>query len=264
MEKKEKLSVIYVDGLHTKFFVLCPEYKLFFNDLVIVNISNCLYVGEVILPCKEYDINDLPCDLVELVRLVSDDDLDVYYSNINISDEAIEFARNTCKTLNLDMNFVDSYYNFDRSQLLLNYVSDKRIDFRELARVLAKKYRTRIELRQIAVRDRAKLVGGIGPCGLYLCCNRFLNDLSSVSINMAKNQNLVLTPSKLNGVCGRLMCCLAYEDSTYSLISSKLPRIGKQIKTPDGVGIVSSINFLDESYIVKFNEDKIIRYEIEI
>ena len=126
------------------------------------------------------------------------------------------------------MKIIDASYTFDRKQLLFNFLADERIDFRELAKRLAAIYKTRIELRQIGIRDKAKEIGGIGPCGRFLCCNSFLTDLNSVTINMAKNQALALNPTKINGVCGRLLCCLSYEDETYTELKKGLPSIGDE------------------------------------
>ena len=135
------------------------------------------------------------------------------------------------------------------------YVADNRIDFRILAKKLADKYKTRIELRQIGVRDKAKKVGGLGPCGLFLCCNSFLTDFNSVSINMAKNQFLALNPTKINGVCGRLLCCLNYEDETYKYLRSKAPKINSIIETKKGKGKVISIDIFKQTCVVEFPDN---------
>ena len=128
------------------------------------------------------------------------------------------------------MNILDASFTFDKKQLLFNFTADDRIDFRELAKRLAAIYKTRIELRQIGIRDKARSVGGLGPCGRFLCCNSFLSDLNSVTINMAKNQMLALNPTKINGVCGRLLCCLSYEDETYTSLKKDLPSVGDNYK----------------------------------
>jgi len=246
------VSYIYVEDLHSNFFCLTPDYKLFYNDLVVIDTLNGIYIGNVSVPSKTILKKGLPKEMPLILRLATEDDLVIYYNNIDDSYDALLFAQKESDKLKLNMHFINSFYNFDRSQLLLSYEAESRVDFRELAKRLAKEFKTRIELRQIAVRDRAKIVGGIGPCGLMLCCNKFLNDFSSVSINMAKNQNLVLTPGKLNGVCNRLLCCLGFEDAIYSEINSKLPKIGKEIETESGVGKVSTIDVLRENYTVEY------------
>ena len=137
------------------------------------------------------------------------------------------------------------------------------MDFRDLAKKIAQKYKTRIELRQIGVRDKAKKIGGLGPCGLFLCCNSFLTDFNSVSINMAKNQFLALNPSKINGVCGRLLCCLDYENETYTRLKKDMPKMGSIVETPNGIGKVVSIDVFRRKYGVDLKEKGIIEFEME-
>ena len=161
------------------------------------------------------------------------------------------------------MNFVDAYYYFDNSQLLFSFLSDNRVDFRELAKKLAAKYKTRIELRQVGVRDKAKKIGGLGPCGLFLCCNSFLTDFNSVSINMAKNQMLALNPSKINGICGRLLCCLGYENDTYTELKKDLPKIGLVADTPLGMGKVVALDVFKKTYSVDLKDKGIVEFSKE-
>ena len=149
------------------------------------------------------------------------------------------------------MNFTSCSFTLDKNQLIFNFTADDRIDFRELAKKLAGIYKTRIELRQIGVRDKAKEIGGLGPCGRFLCCNTFLNDFNSVSINMAKNQYLSLSPSKINGICGRLLCCLKYEDDTYTEMKKDFPPIGTRIKNKNFEGKVISHNLLKNTFTIE-------------
>lgn len=186
--------------------------------------------------------NNLDLPLKKVIRLASSNDMERYDKNNFDSREALKEAKIIAKSLKLSMNFISASYTFDRSQLYFSYLSDERVDFRELAKKLAQKYKTRIELRQIGVRDKAKLIGGIGPCGLFLCCNTFLTDFNSVSINMAKNQFLALNPNKINGVCGRLLCCLNYENDQYTEMKKDLPKVGSYIETDVGVGKVISVD----------------------
>ena len=157
------------------------------------------------------------------------------------------------------MNFVDCYFNLNKSQLIFSFLSDNRVDFRNLAKKLAAKYKTRIELRQIGIRDKARRIGGLGPCGLFLCCNSFLTDFNSVSINMAKNQNLALNPNKINGLCGRLYCCLGYENDIYSEYKKDMPTVGKEVKTEMGTGKVLSVDVLNRNYKVDLGEKGILK-----
>ena len=161
------------------------------------------------------------------------------------------------------MNFVEAYYSLDKSQLVFSFLSENRVDFRELAKKLAQKYKTRIELRQIGVRDKSKKIGGLGPCGLFLCCNSFLTDFNSVSINMAKNQFLALNPTKINGVCGRLLCCLDYENDVYTELKKDLPKIGMMADTPMGMGKVVSVDVFKKTYSVDLKEKGIVEFSKE-
>ncbi len=161
------------------------------------------------------------------------------------------------------MHIIDASYTFDRKQLLFNFTADDRIDFRELAKRLASIYKTRIELRQIGVRDKAREVGGLGACGRMLCCNTFLSDINSVTINMAKNQMLALNPSKINGSCGRLLCCLSYEDVVYSKLRENLPNIGEMYKDKNVSGKVVDLDILGQKIMVEDKQGNTIVVEIE-
>ena len=186
-----------------------------------------------------------------LLRIATKDDIKKYEENKKICKEAISKAKKISDDLKLDMKFIDCNYTLDRNQLIFNFLADDRVDFRELAKKLASLYKTRIELRQVGVRDKAKEIGGIGPCGRILCCSTFLNDFNSVSINMAKNQNISLNPTKINGICGRLLCCLKYEDDTYTELKKDYPTIGTRLKI-DGVEVkVVSQNVLNNKITIE-------------
>ena len=161
------------------------------------------------------------------------------------------------------MKIIDACYTFDREQLMFRFLADERIDFRQLAKELGSIYKTRIELRQVGIRDKAKEIGGIGPCGRMLCCNSFLTEFDSVSINMAKNQNLSLNPSKINGVCGRLLCCLKYENDNYSEYKKELPDVGSKIKNDLGDGRVISVDVFKRNYKILLNNGEIITMEVD-
>jgi cell fate regulator YaaT (PSP1 superfamily) len=161
------------------------------------------------------------------------------------------------------MNLIDGSFTLDRKQLLFHFTADSRIDFRELAKELASLYRTRIELRQIGIRDKARVVGGIGPCGRALCCTNFLYNFDSVSINMAKNQNIALNPTKINGSCGRLLCCLIFENDTYLEAKKGLPEIGQIMETDNGFGKVISVDILARTYRVDVTDFGIVTVALE-
>lgn len=243
------LKISYGDELFSGY-----DYMEYPNDftidcgLQIVVTSNSLLKMATVL-----EENEVDPDLVRatFVRVATDKDKEQYGKNMAESSSILSFAHSKALELNLEMRFISSFYTLDRKQLFISYVADNRVDFRELAKALAQKYKTRIELRQIGVRDRAKKIGGLGPCGLFLCCNRFLTEFVSVSINMAKNQFLALNPSKINGLCGRLLCCLNYEDEVYTDLKKDLPAIGNLVETAEGLGKVVEVNVFKRTYKVE-------------
>lgn len=188
--------------------------------------------------------------LSNIVRIASRDDFNRNKKNLRDAKEALHKCKKLVSEYGFHMIMVDSKYTFDRNQLIFRFLSDSRIDFRDLARELASIYKTRIELRQIGARDKAREIGGCGQCGRALCCSGFLKDLDTVSINMAKNQGISLNPTKINGVCGRLMCCLKYEDSCYSECRKCLPNVGNQVETSSGKGKVVSLDIIGKKYKV--------------
>lgn len=204
--------------------------KLSKGDSVIVDTEKGLQFGYIIKEATDIDEKLLINPVRNVIRLATKNDKRNHEKNLTDAKYALMKAKKIAKELKLDMNLLDASYTFDKKQLLFNFTADDRIDFRELAKRLAAIYRTRIELRQIGIRDKARSVGGIGPCGRFLCCNTFLTDLNSVTINMAKNQLLALNPNKINGVCGRLLCCLAYEDEVYTELKKDLPNVGDDYK----------------------------------
>lgn len=230
-----------------------PNFKLSKGDVVIVFFNGCLYSGQVIGFSSSFPVKN------KIVRKADNNDFRVIRKNEIDSKRSLVDAKKFQKKLNLNMSFVDAYYTVDRKQLYFLFVADNRVDFRELAKKLADKYRTRIELRQIGIRDEAKLVGGIGPCGLFLCCNSFLTDFNSVSINMAKNQFLALNPSKINGVCGRLLCCLNYEDDTYKELRKVAPKIGSSYQYDKKEGKVVAVDIFKEECSVEFPDKSVIK-----
>ena len=173
------------------------------------------------------------------------EDEEEYFKILRDNDKALKKCKELINEMNLNMNVINANFNFDKSQLVFAFTSDERVDFRDLAKKLASIYHTRIELRQIGARDKAKEVGGVGVCGQKLCCGRFLNHIDAISMNMAKNQNLALNPTKINGLCGRLLCCLQYEDEAYVNASKGMPSVGETIKTDSGEGKVISVDILN-------------------
>lgn len=223
------------------YLFLVEDIEPLVGDEVIVETEKGLQYG-MISYFREVEEQDLGFSLKKILRIVTEEDKKKHAKNIKDAEKALGDAKRLVGRLQLPMRIIDANFTFDRNQLLFNFLADDRVDFRELAKKLAQIYKTRIELRQIGVRDKAKEIGGLGPCGRFLCCSTFLTDFNSVSINMAKNQMLALNPSKINGVCGRLMCCLNYEDQLYSEMKEGLPKIGESYENEEVKGKVVGVN----------------------
>ena len=232
------------------YYFLPNQFKLKKNITVIVETEKGLEFGKVEIENFEINEEKIKTVLSNVVRIATKDDYIKFKQNEKEEKNALSTCRKLISKYNLNMVVLDAHYTFDKQQLIFRFMSDSRIDFRDLAKNLASKYKTRIELRQIGARDKAKEVGGCGQCGQTLCCSRFLKDMDSVSINMAKNQNIALNPSKINGVCGRLLCCLKYEDENYKECRKCLPKIGSKAVTEKGEGKVVNVDILKKSYSV--------------
>jgi len=219
---------------------------------VIVETEKGLQYGKAILKIEDKNFSDLK----DIIRIADENDENVYLDNLKDAEKALNNAKKIAQELDLEMRILDASYTFDRRQLLFNFVSDGRIDFRELAKRLAGIYRTRIELRQIGARDKAKELGGLGQCGRTLCCSSFLGHIDSVTINMAKNQNIALNPNKINGSCGRLLCCLEYEDDNYTCCQKGMPYVGQRMKYNGEEGTVVGIDILNRSYKIQLNSER--------
>lgn len=252
------IDVVAVSFNNTIDYVSCSDLNLKRGNFVIIECDNGVQMARAINDSYKEKEENLALPLKGVLRIAEEADLKKAESNQKIADKALLDARKFSADLLLNMNFIEAFYNFDRSQLLFYFLADERVDFRELAKKLAQKYKTRIELRQIGVRDKAKKIGGLGPCGLFLCCNSFLTDLGSVSINMAKNQFLALNPSKINGVCGRLLCCLEYENDLYTELKRDMPKVGSFVETEHGLGKVVSVDIFKENYSVDLKDRGIV------
>lgn len=257
------IEVIKVKFNNNICYCLTNNNKVKRGDAVVANISGKSDYGICIENHKAIEQKDFGLDSNFIVRKANKDDINKNCDNIKKSQLAITEAQKIANKLKLNMKFIDASYTYDKKQLYLMYYSDDRIDFRELAKKLAQKYKTRIELRQIGIRDKAKIIGGIGPCGLFLCCNTFLTSFNSVSINMAKNQFLALNPSKINGVCGRLLCCLEYEDEMYTKLKKDFPKVGSQVHLKDGIGKVIGIDIFNRKCRVELEKNNIIEISVE-
>lgn len=242
---------------------LSNELNLKINDYVIVETDRGKEFGKVANNVTEINESEYTKNLYKVLYIASNSDIKNNEKNISDAKKALNKCRNLIEKYNLNMYVIDASFNHDRSQLMFRFMSDSRIDFRNLAKELANLYKTRIELRQIGVRDRAKEIGGYGACGKKLCCSTFMNDFDSVSINMAKNQNIALNPSKINGICGRLLCCLKYENECYKECLKGMPQMNKKIKTSKGEGKVISMDVLKGTYKVNISEVGIIEFSKE-
>jgi cell fate regulator YaaT (PSP1 superfamily) len=224
------------------------------HENVIVETARGVEFGEVVVPNTEISEGEVVSPLKKVIRIATPEDKVHYEENIAKEKEAIEICLQKIEHHNLDMKLIDVEYTFDNNKVLFYFTADGRVDFRELVKDLASVFRTRIELRQIGVRDEAKMMGGLGVCGRVLCCNSFLGDFQPVSIKMAKEQGLSLNPTKISGACGRLMCCLKYEQEAYEEIIGRVPKEGAIVATPEGQGVVMAISLLKEMIKVKLDK----------
>lgn len=244
------------------------EFEVEAGDHVIVETVRGVEYGTVVVGRRKIGEGEIVATLKPIIRIASEKDDAQNLRNQEKCKEAFDICLKKIEKHKLEMKLIDAEYTFDNNKLLFYFSSDGRVDFRELVRDLANEFRTRIELRQIGVRDEAKLLGGLGICGRELCCYSYLSEFASVSIKMAKEQNLSLNPSKISGVCGRLMCCLKNEQETYEELNSNLPSIGDHIKAVDGTeGEVQTVNVLRQKVrLLVTNEDdqkEILEYSIK-
>ena len=225
------------------------------GDSVVVETTRGVEFGEVVTGAREVADEQIVAPLKKVVRIATEEDVRRAEYNEKRETEAFRICQEKVAKHKLEMKLVSVEYTFDNSKIIFYFTANGRVDFRELVKDLAGVFKMRIELRQIGVRDEAKMLGGLGSCGRPICCGTFLGDFQPVSIKMAKEQNLSLNPTKISGLCGRLMCCLKYEQDYYSPTLKKLPKVGKDIVTPDGVGVLSEINAIRERVKVRIKID---------
>ena len=225
--------------------------KLSVGDKVIVDTNNGLSFGIIETAETLVDESKINGELKNVLRIATEKDLKQNERNIEKEKEALKITQEEIDALKLDMKLVSAEYNFDASKVIINFLSENRVDFRDLVKTLAVKLKARIELRQIGIRDQARLVGGIGMCGRPCCCSTFLNDFEKVSIKMAKTQGLSLNPTKISGLCGRLLCCLDYENEYYSEVNKIMPKLNAEVVTNEGSGVVVYTNALKQIASVK-------------
>ncbi len=224
------------------------------GDRVIVETARGIECGEVAIENRMVEDEEVVSPLKPVIRMANRHDLQTLEQNKKKEEEAFAICQARIQKHHLEMKLVEVEYTFDGNKILFYFTADGRVDFRELVKDLASVFKTRIELRQIGVRDEAKMLGGLGICGRPFCCHTFLGDFQPVSIKMAKDQNLSLNPTKISGTCGRLMCCLKYEEEAYQELASITPKIGAYVKTPEGKGVVVDSNLLSGSLSVRLDD----------
>ena len=225
------------------------------GDSVIVETARGVEYGEVVTGSRTVNDAQIVSPLKKVVRIATPEDIQRAENNERREKEAFTICQEKIAKHKLDMKLVSVEYTFDNSKIIFYFTANGRVDFRDLVKDLASVFKIRIELRQIGVRDEAKMLGGLGACGRPICCGAFLGDFQPVSIKMAKEQNLSLNPTKISGQCGRLMCCLKYEQDNYEQVLKRVPRVGKDVVTPDGVGVITEINCIKERIKVRIRVD---------
>lgn len=263
--EKEVVGVRFLKGYKTYYFDPQNEkYKV--GEKLVVNTVNGLEVGVVVKANFTTNIDKLK-QLQKVERRCNDHDLHTLKKHEQRANSVFKDAEKLIKDMNLDMKLLQVECAFEGNKLIFTYSAEERVDFRELLKEMASKFKARIELKQIGIRDEARLLGGLGPCGKEICCRKFLNDFDKVTLKYAKNQGLALNSNKLSGMCGRLMCCLSYENQMYVDLLNKMPKINSTVKTKDGTGVVVYNNLLKEKVTVKIaiDEDttKLIEYSLD-
>ncbi len=240
-----------------KIYYFDPEqWEINTGDSVIVETARGLEYGDVVVGPKVVDESELVLPLKKVIRIATEGDTEQVRDNKVKEKEALEICEQKIKKHELDMKLIDVEYTFDASKIIFYFTAEGRIDFRELVKDLASVFRTRIELRQIGIRDEAKMLGGLGCCGRPLCCSTFLGDFEPVSIKMAKEQNLSLNPTKISGICGRLMCCLRYENYHYQEARKHMPEVGTEVMTEVGKGRITEVNPLKNTVKVEIYDSR--------
>ena len=248
-----KVALIQFKDAGKKYFFSYDDLELKRDDLVVVETTRGIEIGKVYM-IKEIDPSELTSELKPVIRLAQEDDKKEVEYNQTLETGVVDTTKKLVVKNELDMKVLGAEYTLDRKRLLIYFEADNRVDFRNLVRDLSEVYHTRIELRQIGPRDAAKMIGGIGPCGLILCCTTFIGEFDTVSIKMAKNQNLALNPQKISGVCGKLLCCIKYEDDSYTELKKNLPDFHEIVEIDKEQVLVIDVNILGQKVKIKHQE----------
>ena len=251
-----------------KIYYFDPNFiDLKVKDLVVVETEQGLELGTIQIGKTKIEDSELSEPLKKVVRLATEKDRKTREELDEKEKEVFEKTKKIIQKHKLEMDLIMASYTFDGSKIIFTYTAEGRVDFRELIKELASTFKAKIELRQVGIRDEAKYIGGLGPCGREVCCKKFLEDFAKVSIKMAKNQNLSLNPSNISGLCGRLMCCLSYENEHYAETIKLMPKLNSMVKTPDGEGLVVYNDLLKRIVSVKFinddGQEKVVEYELD-
>ncbi|MFR7590699.1 MAG: stage 0 sporulation family protein [Longibaculum sp.] len=249
---EERLALVRFNNVGKSYY-FSTHLDVHKGDKVVVETIRGLELGELISDLKDISEFNLDTELKKIKRKANRADLDLYEFNKAKAEKSFEICKDIVKEYDLDMHLVSCEYTLDASKVIFMYTSESRVDFRELLKELASVFKCRIELRQIGPRDKSKIVGGLGSCGLPLCCSSFLGEFDGVSINMAKNQMLAINIDKISGACGRLLCCLKYEDDTYTIEKQRFPKIGSKVKYEDKIVKVVGMNVISD--LVKIDYD---------
>ena len=236
-----------------KVYYFSTNLKLKKDDRVVVETARGLELGEISQELKDISEFNLDTELKKIVRKATKKDIENYQKNVKDAKQALVTCKEIVSRYDVNMQLTNCEYTLDKAKVIFMYTSDDRVDFRELLKELAVVFKCRIELRQIGPRDKAKVIGGIGTCGLPLCCSTLLGEFNGVSINMAKNQMLAINIEKISGACGRLMCCLKYEDEIYSLEKERFPKIGSRVKYQDKDVKVTGLNVINDLVKIETN-----------
>ena len=260
----EAVGLKFAKTNYIYYFRIDDKIKFKKGDYCLVKTSIGLDIGKVVIPYKLIDSNESDIPLKDIYRKTNKRDMEKW-ENIKIEEKnALNIFKEKSKKFKLSMKIVYVKYLFDKSRIIFYFTSEERVDFREMVKDLAKIFKTKIELRQIGVRDGTKMIGGIGMCGREICCASFIQKFTPIHINMAKMQKIALNQSKVSGLCGRLMCCLSYESEFYKESLKKYPKLGSKIKLKSGIGKVTEVNILRKYIIVEIREDKDIIKKIKI
>ena len=246
-------GVKFLNTPRAYFFGIKDDMQINLGDKVVVETMRGMELGEISIAPIDIDKYDSPLGLKPILRLATDVDIKMYEANLKDARFAMDICENEVKRLNLNMRLISCEYTLDKAKVLFSYIADDRVDFRELLKVLASRLHTRIELRQIGARDKAKAIGGLGVCGLPLCCSTFLNEFDGISITRAKNQMLAINIPKLSGQCGKLVCCLKFEDDAYTELRKEFPELGSKVWIDKKEFTITSLNVISRE--VKIEND---------